>query len=182
MNAMTKVSPAPLAAIFLTDEAATEQLVDIAIAMLKQQGVRVAGFVQRTYPAPVGTDAEVVVEDIETGRIFPIMQPIGAVGGGCRLDTAALADVAGQALARLEHEADFIVLNRFGRSEMEGNGLRAVLEKAIGLDLPVLTSVKAEHVEAWKAYTDGMSVLLPAEAEAICEWCRSVMPAARQSA
>lgn len=165
----------PLAAILLRSDFSAEPLFDAAVAILKRQGVRVGGYVQREYPAPAGHDAEVVAENIETGEAFAIMQPRGGVGSGCRLDPAVLADVAGQALARLNGDIDLLVLNRFGRTETEGSGLRAVYEKAIELGIPVLTSVKPEHVERWQAYTGDMSMLLPCDEEAVLDWCGSVL-------
>ncbi len=165
----------PLAAIVLRSDVSAEPLFDATVAILKRQGVRVGGYVQREYPSRVGHDAEVVAEDLETGEIFVIMQPRGGAGSGCRLDTGVLADVAGRALARLDGDIDLLVLNRFGRTETEGSGLRAVYEKAIERGLPVLTSVKPEHVEGWKAYTGDMSVLLPFEEGAVADWCRSVL-------
>lgn len=168
-------NPAPLAAISLREGVAAEPLFDSVIETFRQNGVRIGGYVQRECYAPVGYDAEVLAEDIETGETFAIMQPRGGAGSGCRLDAGVLAHLAGRALARLDAEMDLLVLNRFGRTETEGNGLRAVYEKAIELGLPVLTSVKPEHVEGWKAYTGDLSVLLPPEEHAIAGWCRAVL-------
>ena len=164
-----------LVAIVLRSDVSAEPLFDSVIVMLKRQGVRVDGYIQREYPAPAGHDAEVVAENIETGETFAIMQSRGGAGSGCRLDPGVLADVAGRALARLDGDIDLLVLNRFGRTETEGSGLRAVYEKAIALGLPVLTSVKPEHVEGWNAYTGEMSTLLPFDEDAVLDWCRSVL-------
>lgn len=172
---MQKMRSAPLAAIVLRKGISAEPLFDTLIKTLRADGVHAAGYLQREYPAPAGHDAEVVAEDIETGETFAIMQPRGGPGSGCRLDAGVLADLAGRALVRLERGADLLILNRFGRTETEGNGLRAVYEKAIELGLPVLTSVKPEHVEGWQVYTGDMSVLLPFEETAVRDWCRSVI-------
>lgn len=172
---MPDASVSPLAAILLRSDASAEPLFDATVAILKSQGVRVGGYVQREYPAPAGHDAEVVAEDIETGETFAIMQPRGGAGSGCRLDPGVLADVAGRALTRLDGDIDILVLNRFGRTETEGSGLRAVYEKAIERGLPVLTSVKPEHVKGWNAYTGEMSTLLPFDEDAVLDWCRSVL-------
>ncbi|MEB2844129.1 DUF2478 domain-containing protein [Rhizobiales bacterium RZME27] len=172
---MPNMRSAPLAAIVLPKGTSAEPLFDSLIKTLMADGVRVAGHVQREYPVPAGHDAEVVAKDIETGETFTIMQPRGGPGSGCRLDTGVLADLAGRTLARMNKQMEVLVLNRFGRTETEGNGLRAVYEKALELDVPVLTSVKPEHVEGWNAYTGDMSVLLPFDEEAVLTWCRSVL-------
>lgn len=172
---MPDASSPLLAAILLRRDFPAEPLFVSVIAILRRQGVRVGGYVQREFPTPAGHDAEVVAEDIETGEAFAIMQPRGGLGGGCRLDPGVLADVAGRALARLDGDIDILVLNRFGRTEAEGSGLRAVYEKAIERGLPVLTSVKPEHVEGWNAYTGEMSTLLPFDEDAVLDWCRSVL-------
>lgn len=168
-----------LAAVVLAADAPAELLFDAVITKVRSRGARVGGYIQRACASAAGHDTEVVVEDIETGETFVIMQPRGGAGAGCRLDPGALADVVGRALVRLDRDMDLLVLNRFGRTETEGSGLRAVYEKAMARGLPVLTSVKPEHVEAWKAYTGDMSILLQAEEHAVCDWCRAALVRSR---
>ena len=101
------------------------------------------------------------------------MQALGSSATSCRLDTQALADIAGRAIGRLEQPADILVLNRFGKAEAEGNGLRAVMELAMQRDIPVLTSVEASYLEDWRNYVGDLAVHLPPDVTAALAWYRS---------
>lgn len=169
-----------LAAIVLATDAPGKSVLNAVVSKLKSEGVRVGGYVQRTsaHPegaGPAGDVTGIFAEDIETGETFAIMRPRGGAGSGCRLDSSVLAELAGRALLRLDRDIDLFVLNRFGRTETEGGGLRAAYEKAIECGVPVLTSVKPEYIEGWKTYTGDLSMLLPPDESVILDWCRSVL-------
>jgi len=58
------------------------------------------------------------------------------------MDAGALEEAVGIALARLaEDGADLIVLNKFGLSETQGRGFRALIVDALGRDVPVLVGL-----------------------------------------
>ena len=143
------------------------------VEILRSGGVLVAGYLQ----LELSDGAEVVLEDIETTERFGIMQALGTSAGSCRLDTQALAAIAGRGLSRLEQPADLLVLTRFGKAEAEGHGLRAVLEKALDLDIPILTSVASTYFDEWNAYVGQLSVNLSPNVQEVLTWFRSIAPA-----
>ena len=57
------------------------------------------------------------------------------------------------------------MLNRFGKAEAEGGGLRSGFARAIDAGIPVLTAVRPPYREAWAQFHGGLAVDLPADIE-----------------
>ena len=67
-----------------------------------------------------------------------------------------------------------MMLNRFGRAEAEGGGLRSAFVRAMEAGIPVLTAVGAPYTEAWSQFHGRLAIDLPADLEAVLAWCRDV--------
>lgn len=163
-----------LAVIEIQDGQSSIPILDTVVEILVSQGIVVAGYLQREFPGNGNAISDTMLEDIETGEQFGIMQALGSSATSCRLDTQALAHIAGRVVARLERPADILVLNRFGKAEAEGHGLRAVLEMAIEQDIPVLTSVGLSYLEDWRNYVGDLAVHFPPDVPVVLDWCRSM--------
>lgn len=172
------MTDAPLiAAIRCLEASSADVVLARAAARLRAEGVRLAGHVQGIRP---GRSGEVtVVEDLVSGVVRPITQDLGPGASGCSLDPAALADVAAALLAQLDSGVDLLVINRFGKGEAEGRGLRAAIERAVLDGVPVLTVLRADHADAWDQFTGGAASVLEPEEEAILNWARTAIDAAR---
>jgi nucleoside-triphosphatase THEP1 len=144
-------------------------MLDIAAA-LRKDGVRVGGVMQEN--AGQGPCAAMSVVDLVSGERFAISQELGAGSRGCRLDPRGLAEVAARTDATMGADFDLLLLNKFGRAEAEGGGLRSVLTRAIAAGTPVLTSVRPPYVEAWTAFHGGLAAGLPPRLEDAVAWCR----------
>lgn len=164
---------ARLAAIRFKPEDGIDALLERVVRQLQAEGVTVSGYLQRESLDPNACCNISHLEDVSDGTWHRISQALGSGSRGCRLDPRALADVSGLLLARLETDTEFLVLNRFGKGESEGQGFRAVIERAYDLGIPVLTAVRETYAEAWDTFTDGSATLLPAEAPAIITWARA---------
>lgn len=165
-----------IAAVHCPEGGGADAIVAAVAGQLKAAGLRLAGHVQRSVADDCG--AVTMVEDVATGALTPITQDLGKSSAACALDPAALAGVAGQLLAVLEGPVDLLIVNRFGRGEAEGGGLRAAIERAVLDDVPVLVMLRAPYRAAWEAFTGGTADMLPAEASAIAAWvARAVAPA-----
>lgn len=173
---MVDMSRSPLlrlAAIRIADDTPTDYLLETVVRTLRQEGRIVAGFIQRQGRRDLSGHAEMLLEEIPSGRLFCISQPLGRDSRGCRLDPGAVAGVAGPFLAAIESRPDLLVLNRFGKGESEGQGFRTVFEKAFLLGIPVLTSVKQIYVGAWESFAGSCSASLPPALEDILDWSRT---------
>lgn len=163
-----------LAAIRFKPEDGIDALLERVVRHLQAEGVKVSGYLQRESLDPNSCCNISHLEDVSDGTWHRISQALGSGSRGCRLDPRALADVSGLLLARLEADTEFLVLNRFGKGESEGQGFRAVIERAFDLGIPVLTAVRETYADAWDAFTDGSATLLPADAPAIFSWADAV--------
>ncbi len=159
---------------FAQDEA-VDRKIESVVRTLQQKNIRVAGFVQHAETVEGQCCGAVDVEDIETGDRFQIMQALGTHAKGCRLDPGAMADVAVRALASFERRPDILILNRFGKGEAEGGGLRSVFEAASLAGIPVLTSVKETFLPAWSDFAGDLTVSLSQDEDRILAWCADVI-------
>lgn len=163
-----------LAAIEIREGQPSSAVLDVVAQALRAEGIIVAGYLQRNLSKPAGLTSDTVLEDIETREQFGIMQALGASATSCRLDSGALADITARALRRLERPADILILNRFGKAEADGHGLRAALEMAVNRDIPVLTLVEPAYLQAWRDYVGDMAASLPPVAADALAWYHSL--------
>jgi hypothetical protein len=143
---------------------------------LRQAGYTLAGAVQHNKAETSSPCSDMVLEDLATGQRLEISTPLARAGGGCRLDATALEDATGVISAALDHPVDLVIVNRFGKQEIMGNGLRSMMEAAVARDIPLLTALNDVHRPAWDDFAAGVANILPPDAAAIERWCRAVLP------
>lgn len=163
-----------LAAILADKDVPVDPLLAAIAARAGQCGFKVAGFLQHRGPDTDDCCREIVIERIGSGVRQLISQPLGSGSRGCRLDPAALADVAGSLLAEMDAGADMLILNRFGKGEAEGQGFRAIIETAYAKQIPVLTVVRDTYVGDWLEFAGDCGVLLRPENANVIEWFDTV--------
>ena len=162
---------AQLAAIeFAQDEAADALLEDVA-RQLQKRGIKVAGLIQHAQSEEGQCCGAVFVEDIVSAKRWQIMQPLGQHARGCRLNPQEMANVSVWAMNELQKKPDILFLNRFGKGEADGGGLRSVFEAATLNNVPVLTSVKETYMPAWDDFAAGLAVSLASELSEVLLWC-----------
>ncbi|MGV0820211.1 DUF2478 domain-containing protein [Martelella sp. AMO21009] len=164
---------------FMQDDAA-DRVLEAVARWLVAKGYRVEGFVQHAEKDEGQCCGAVDLEDIATGQRWQIMQALGAHARGCRLDFNALSDAAVFAEARIGMRPDLLILNRFGKGEEQGGGLRSVFEAAFVACVPILTSVKQPYLDGWLAFSGGLSKALPPDTDAVLQWCCDTTARARQ--
>ncbi|WP_319520254.1 DUF2478 domain-containing protein [uncultured Martelella sp.] len=164
---------------FMQDDAA-DRILEAVARQLIATGHRVEGFIQHAEKDEGQCCGAVALEDIATGRRWRIMQALGAHARGCRLDFNALSQAAVFAETRISTEPDLLVLNRFGKGEEQGGGLRSVFEAAFVAGVPILTSVKQPYLDGWHEFSGGLSEPLPPETDAVLQWsCEAIGEARR---
>ncbi|MCB4920626.1 DUF2478 domain-containing protein [Brucella intermedia] len=168
-----------LAAILAAKDVPVDQLLAGAARRARQAGLRVAGFLQHRETGGEECCRDIEIEHIGTGVTQIISQSLGSGSKGCRLDPAALADVAGALQAEIDDGADMLILNRFGKGETEGHGFRSIIETAYARQIPVLTVVRETYVEGWNDFAGDCGVLLAPDSKAVLGWCDRVMEARR---
>lgn len=162
-----------LASVMAKGRGKTDRLLADVVARLTDDGIRVAGALR-----PIGSDdanghCDSDLWLLPDGPVVRITQHLGAESAACRMDAGALEEAVGLATARLAVEgADLVVLNKFGLSEAEGRGFRALIADALGRGVPVLIGVSDTHHAAFDRFADGIAIALPPEDDAILGWCR----------
>ena len=144
-------------------------------AALRPSGLRIGGVVQEEHRGSGGPRPVTRLRDLCDGTLMRISQDLGRHARGCRLDPGALAAAARRLEDTVATGVDLLILNRFGKSEAEGAGLRPIIERAIVTGVPVLTAVRAEYVDAWEDFHQGMASWLPADPWAVLAWSRAAL-------
>jgi nucleoside-triphosphatase THEP1 len=126
-------------------------------------GLRLAGFVARERERPERHRCDMLLEDLATGRLVDITQDRGPLARGCRLDVGALVSVIDAAVRAVTAGADLVIVNKFGKTEAEGGGLRALVVAAVEAGVPVLIAVPARNLDAFRAFADGLAAEIPIE-------------------
>ncbi|KDB01736.1 hypothetical protein U879_20675 [Defluviimonas sp. 20V17] len=165
-----------MAAVLCPHGVAADALLDRVARVLRSEGYRIAGLVQRSVASDGGARALLHVADLSSGALLRITQDLGEGARGCRLDPGALAAAAGALMARLDVAADTVpdalILNRFGKAEAEGKGLRGVAEQACLRGIPVLAALRPGHRADWEEFSGGAAVILPPDEARVLTWLR----------
>ncbi len=160
----------PLAAIVHAGEAGIDGLISEIARDLRAAGYRVGGVAQSNVEVPGECRCDMSLEELTSGRVIPISQDLGSESDGCRLDPAALATMVGLVDASLERGLDILVLNKFGKQEADGRGLRDTIARAVGAGIPVLVALNAALLPAWAEFSGGEGVTLRPDRAEIDNW------------
>lgn len=154
---------------------ATDALLTELARRLKRAGYKLAGAVQSNTPAAGRNRCEMALEDLASGVCVKASEDRGPLARGCRLDAGALEEIAGLALASLGPEIDLVIINRFGKQEAAGHGLRPIIEGAVLGGKPVLVGVNNAYWSAWQAFAGDGAAVVPADHWMILNWCETAV-------
>jgi hypothetical protein len=154
----------------------TDRLLAAVADRLTQDGIRLAGALRPAAPGVGSGHCDSDLWLLPEGPLARITQDLGSGSNACRMDAGAFEGAVGVVASRLRAgDVDLVILNKFGLSEAEGRGFRAVIAEALGRGVPVLTGVSDTHRAAFERFAESMSLHLPPEEDAILDWCRSVV-------
>jgi uncharacterized protein DUF2478 len=159
------------ALVYEQDQEPDEILRDFA-ADLNRRGYRAVGLVQTGHHCLDTPQLSAML--IHSGEELPLFQDLGACATGCRLDVGQLLDAGARIANAIDHGADVVIVNRFGRQEREGKGLSYLVERALSADIPVVIAVPSHRFADWIKFADGMSVRLRCDREALDTWWQAV--------
>lgn len=141
---------------------------------LSRRGCRIGGVIQVAATVEACDCKDTHVLDLQTGAHLPLLQDLGRHSRSCRIDTAALAEVAQVISGAIARRPDLLFINRFGKLEAEGEGVIAEIGAAALSGIPTLVAVASRYLEPWRNFTMGLDQELacsPGELEA---WWRAV--------
>jgi nucleoside-triphosphatase THEP1 len=168
-----------LAAVVYDKGAFIDNFMRTVADRLRAAGLRVGGVFQENQESDAAC-ATMRLVDLTSGERFVISQNLGTDSRGCRLDPRGVVDAGAQLNATLADDVDILVINKFGRGDAEGGGLRVTFAAAIDAGIPVLTAVRPPYVEAWTAFHGGLADNLPLDLDAVLAWLPGGDPPARR--
>jgi nucleoside-triphosphatase THEP1 len=139
---------------------------------LTGNGLTIGGLIQEN---SCGDISGVQLVDIRSQEKFDIWENRGRQASGCRLDEAGLVGSAKVIEQAICDRVDLVIINRFGRAESEGKGLRDYFAQAVDASVPVLTGVREPYIEAWQQFHGGMAHELLASDKNMENWVASVL-------
>ena len=70
----------------------------------------------------------------------------------------------------LDNNPALLVLNKFGKVEADGGGMRGLMAKALERDIPAIIGVPARNLDAWRNFAGEFSTELSEGTDQIGEW------------
>lgn len=134
------------------------------------RGLCVHGIVQTNTDCAGQGKCDMDVRVLPDGPSFRISQSLGAGSRGCRLDAAALETAVGHVMARLDAMADLLVVNKFGKQEAAGQGMRAPIAAALDLGVPVLLGLNTRNHAAFDAFACGLAEQIAPDLASLEAW------------
>ena len=161
---------------------AGDLLIAEAVARLRAEGLHLAGAVQVNAERDPAYKCDMDLHILSGSGAIRISQDLGKLSRGCRLDPEGLERAVGLVAAALEAGPDLLVVNKYGKQEIDGRGFRPLIGEALSRGIPVLTAVNAGNVDAFRGFAEDLAEPVPAEVEAIAAWCRAQVAGARDVA
>lgn len=163
-----------LAAVVYRPNDDADQVLTSFAQRLRDGGRRIGGIVQRNRRGDCGPGKLMQVVDLMTDRAIPICQNLGSGSKACKLDQSGLSEAAQAVTRAIADQVELVVVNKFGKQEAEGRGLRAEIADAIVAGLPVLTAVSERFYPRWTAFTGGFGTTLLCDGDIIDDWWHDI--------
>ena len=149
-----------------------DAVLSAAVDLLRSNGVHVAGLLQRFGETLPGGKRSMYVEDLSSGERIRLDLPRGPEASGCTLDPDGLNRAACALRNAITQLPDVLMVNRFGKQEAEGHGMRAELAEAVSSGLPTVVAVPQSLVAEWEKFLGEPGHLLRPEPTDIVNWSR----------
>jgi nucleoside-triphosphatase THEP1 len=160
--------PYPILAIVYSDGLAADRFISDLGYRIRDAGIAVAGIVQYNKFIRDRTRCDMEVEELASGIVLRLSEDRGKEARGCRLDRGALSEAGVLISASLKRE--LVILNKFGKLEAEGRGLRDTLADAVQLGVPIVVGVPYRNIEQWRVFTGGLAEECPLGSSRLHEW------------
>jgi nucleoside-triphosphatase THEP1 len=160
-----------IASLPYADGAYPDALLEALVRDLQAQGVRVAGVLQHDAARRDRSRCDMNLEDLATGTLISLSEDRGAAARGCRIDADGLVRAAFLIRSALDQgDIDLMIINKFGKIESEGGGLREVIAEAVSIGIPVVIGVPTRNLDAWKAFSGSLVDVLSPDMATVRAW------------
>lgn len=172
---MTTMGPVRLAAINYQAGFQIDDFLIHVADLLRADYIRLGGALQENAIGAAGPCSAMTLVDVRSQSRFRISQDLGPQALGCRLDLRGLTEIGALLDQTSASDVELLVLNKFGKAEAEGGGLRSAFVKAIGAGIPVVTAVRTPYTDAWAKFHGRFAVDLAPDVDAVLAWCRDAV-------
>jgi nucleoside-triphosphatase THEP1 len=144
-------------------------------ADLAASGCRLGGVVQSNTRRRGRRRCEMYVKDLLGGDEIQISLDRGNEARGCRLDPDAFARINAWVERAVLERVDLLIINKFGREEAHGRGLRSVIAEALIAEIPLLIGVSTRNLCHFLTFVGDSTTRLKPDIEAVTAWCRNAI-------
>jgi len=164
-----------LGVVVYDDGLVADALIARCAAGLAASGYRLGGVVQSNAHRRGRRRCDMYVKDLLGGDEIKISSDRGNEARGCRLDPDAFARIdAWVERAVLEH-VDLLIINKFGKEEAHGRGLRPVIAEALITEIPLVIGVSTRNLCDFLTFVGDSTTRLKPDIEVITDWCRNAI-------
>ncbi|WP_323020416.1 DUF2478 domain-containing protein [Pararhodobacter sp.] len=162
----------PLATVTGTERGQTDRLLAEVARVLSAEGWALAGVVQVNSGRPGRAHCDMDLQVLGRAEVIRISQNLGEESRGCRLDPEGLETAVALVEGTLADRPRLLILNKFGKAEIEGRGFRPLIAAALEQGVPVLMGLKPLNRPGFEDFAEGLGQGLPADLDQILDWCR----------
>jgi len=144
-------------------------------AGLAASGYRLGGVVQSNAHRRGRRRCDMYVKDLLGGDEIKISLDRGNEARGCRLDPDAFARIDAWVERAVLERVDLLIINKFGREEAHGRGLRPVIAEALIAEIPLVIGVSTQNLRDFLTFVGDAATRLRPDIQVITAWCRSAI-------
>ncbi len=163
--------PSQIAVVVYDDGLVRDALITRCATDLAASGYRLGGIVQSNAHRPGRRRCDMYVKDLMGGDEIKISFDRGNEARGCRLDPDAFARIDGWIERAVLEHVELLVINKFGKEEANGRGLRAVLAEALIAEIPLLIGISTQNLSDFLTFVGDSATRLGPDIEAMTAWC-----------
>ena len=164
-----------LAVVVYDDGLFADVLIAQCAAALAASGYRLGGIVQANTHRPGRRRCDMYVKDLLSGDELKISLDRGNEARGCRLDPDAFARIDAWVERAVHERVDLLIINKFGKEEARGRGLRPVIADALIAEIPLVIGVSTQNLCDFLSFVGDSATHLRRDFEAITDWCRNAI-------
>jgi nucleoside-triphosphatase THEP1 len=169
-----------LGVVVYDDGLVADLLIAQCAAGLAASGYRLGGVVQSNAHRSGRRRCDMYVKDLLAGDEVKISLDRGNEARGCRLDPDAFARIDAWVERAVLERVDLLIINKFGKEEAHGRGLRPAIADALIAEIPLLIGVSTQNLCEFLTFVGASATRLEPDIEAITAWCRNAIePGAR---
>jgi len=164
------------------ERGAVDNLMAEVAAHLAGRGWPLAGVLQINSETGASTRCDMDLQVLTLGTRVRISQRLGPLSRGCRLDPQGLEEAVGLVEHALDQGPRLLLINKFGKAELDGRGFRPVIGRALAAGVPVLTAVNQANLAGFESFLEGLGTALPPQAGSVIDWCLALPDSAEKVA